>query len=274
MLKRFSLIMLLLLPVQVLAGNEDEKISHLAELLQLQPLFDVMRDEGIAYGKDLDREMLGGEGGIGWQRTIKDIYRPGRIWQTFLPSFNDKLQRADIDAMIGFFESDLGKRAVTLEVEARRALLDKTIEEASKERYRALSESGSPRMKLLEDLVEANDLIEFNVMSALNGSYAFYTGLVDARAFETPPGEAEVLKDVWAQEDEIRLDTNEWLYSYMLLAYQPLNDDELRTYIEFSKSKAGRALNAALFAGFDNVTVNVSRALGLNAARFMRGEEL
>jgi len=274
MLKRFSLLILLLLPAQMLAAQEDAKITQLTELLQLQPLFDVMRDEGVAYGDDLDREMLGGAGGIHWQRTIQDIYEPGRIWQTFLPGFKDKLRGADIDAMIVFFESDLGQKAVSLEVEARRALLDKAIEDASKEQYHALSESGSSRMKLLEDMIEANDLIEFNVMSALNGSYAFYTGMIDGRAFETPPSDAEVLKDVWAQEDEIRLDTNEWLYSYMLLAYQPLTDDELRAYIDFSKSKAGRALNAALFAGFDDVTVTVSKALGLTVAQFMHGEEL
>lgn len=274
MLNRLILIVLLLLPAHIVAAQSDAKAERLAELLQLQPLFEVMRDEGADYGADLDREMLGGAGGISWQRTILDIYEPNRIWQTFLPQFKEELQGADVDAMIAYFETDAGRRIVNLEVEARRALLDKAIETASKEQFRALSETPSPRLELLDKLVEANDLVEFNVMGALNASYAFYTGMIDGRAFDTPPSEEDVLRDVWAQEEEIRLDTTEWLYSYMLLAYQPLTDAELQTYIEFSNSKAGRALNKALFAAYDGVSINVSKALGLSVAQFMHGEEL
>ena len=274
MLKRLSLILLLFTLAPMAYAQPSGKVEQLANLLRLQPMFDVMREEGLTYGADLDREMLGGAGGIGWQRAIGKIYQPERIWQTFLPVFTAELENADVDSMIAFFKTDLGARIVALELEARRALLDKTIEAASKEQFHAMAETGSPRMKLLEELVQANDLVEFNVMSALNASYAFYSGMIAGQAFETPPSDAEVLKEVWAQEEEIRLDTNEWLYSYMVLAYQPLTDDELRRYVDFSKSKAGRALNAALFAAYDAVTVNVSRALGLTVAHFMQGQEL
>ena len=274
MLKRFFLILLFISLAPLANAQDAAKVDRLASLLHLQPMFDVMREEGVTYGADLDREMLGGAGGIGWQRAINEIYQPDRIWLTFLPVFKSELQDADIDAMIAFFESEPGAKIAALELEARQALLDKTIENASKERFHALSEDGSNRIRLLNELVAANDLVEFNVMSALNASYAFYTGLIEGRAFDPAPSDAEVLKEVWAQEEEIRLDSTEWLYSYMLLAYEPLSDDELRAYIDFSASKAGRALNAALFAAYDGVTVNVSKALGLTTAQFMHGEDL
>ncbi|MCF6316516.1 MAG: hypothetical protein L3J30_09595, partial [Marinosulfonomonas sp.] len=70
------------------------------------------------------------------------------------------------------------------------------------------------------------------------------------------------------------LDTQEWLYGYLMRAYAPLSDDDLQAYIDFSATKAGHVLNAALFAGFDEVFTNVSKALGLSAAEFMQGEDL
>ncbi len=274
MLKRLSLILLMFSLAPVAYAQQTAKAEHLAGLLHMQPMFEVMRDEGITYGADLDREMLDGAGGGRWQRAVKEIYQPDRIWQTFLPVFAAELKDADVESMIAFFETDLGVRIVNLEFEARRALLDKATEAASKEQFHAMSESGSRRMKLLEDLVRANDLVEYNVMSALNASYAFYTGMINGQAFVTPPSDADVLKEVWAQEDQIRLDTNEWLYSYMLLAYQPLTDEELQIYVDFSASTAGRALNSALFSAYDRITLNVSKALGLMVAQFMHGEDL
>jgi len=274
MLKRFLLVLLVLILAPVAYAQSDDKVERLSGLLQLQPLFEVMRDEGITYGADLDREMLDGAGGVSWQHAVNGIYEPDRLWRIFLPALTAELKDADVGAMIDFFETDLGARITTLELEARHALLDKAIEAASKEQFHDLSESGSSRMALLEDLVQANDLVEYNVMAALNASYAFYSGMIDGQAFETPPNDADVLKEVWAQEGEIRLDTNEWLYSYMLLAYQPLTDEELRIYVDFSKSNAGRVLNSALFAAYDRVTVNVSKSLGLTVAQFMHDQEL
>ena len=44
--------------------------------------------------------------------------------------------------------------------------------------------------------------------------------------------------------------------------------------IAFSESDPGRALNRALFAAFDARFVEISRALGLAAARYMTTSEL
>ena len=45
---------------------------------------------------------------------------------------------------------------------------------------------------------------------------------------------------------EITEDTTAWLYGYMLLAYSPLSDDELATYVAFAQTEAGQSLNAVV----------------------------
>ena len=108
----------------------------------------------------------------------------------------------------------------------------------------------------------------------MNSNYAFYIGLLDGNAFPRRLSENEVLADVWSQEDEIRDDTTEWVYSYLLMAYQPLSDEDLEVYTAMSRTEEGRALNRALFAAFDDVFVDISRNLGIAAARFISGQDI
>lgn len=274
MLKRLCLIFLLITPGFMTMAQQDENLNPLIKALELHEVFDVMFEEGQQYGRDLDREILGGAGGVNWQQAVREIYEPNRIWQTFLPHFAAGLEGQDAAAMTAFFTKDLGRKITILEVQARRLMLDRARENNSREAYRALREQDDPRLDLLADLIRANDLVEYNVMGAMNASYAFYTGMMDGNAFDHDISQDDILRDVWSQEAEIRADTKEWMFAYLLLAYAPLTDTELQAYIDFSNSPAGRALNTALFAGYDAVFSNVSKALGMSVAQRMQSEDL
>ena len=86
--------------------------------------------------------------------------------------------------------------------------------------------------------------------------------------------EEEILSEVWAQEEDTRSDTREWLYAFLLVAYRPLSDAVLDEYVALSASPEGRAMNRALFAGFNAMYDEISYGLGLAAAQQMLGEEL
>jgi len=274
MFRRLCLITIVVLTGFVANAQNTTRLSPLLDALQLNAIFAVMQEEGVAYGNDLDREMLNNAGGKKWQKAVDAIYEPDRIWDTFLTRFSTELEHEEIDAMVAFFGSALGQRIVSLEISARREMLDKAVEEASLETLRNMRRGGHPRLAMLKAFIAANDLVEYNVMGAMNSNYAFYIGMIDGRAFDYELSESDVLEDIWSQEAEIRTDTEEWLYSYLALAYEPLSDEELQAYIDFSRTKAGRVLNVAIFAGFDDVFTNVSKALGLTTAQFLQGEEL
>jgi hypothetical protein len=84
----------------------------------------------------------------------------------------------------------------------------------------------------------------------------------------------EMIAEVWAQEEEIRSDTDEWLMGYLLMAYQPLSDEELSAYIAFSRTDAGQALNRGLFDGFNAMYTDISYALGRAVALELAASEL
>lgn len=258
------------------ARAASDEVAALEAALQLPAVFAVMSQEGHAYGAQLETDMFPGSGGAAWSAAVSQIYAVDRILPQFSAEFEAELARsgADTAAMLAFFSSDLGRRVTTLEISARRALLDEAVEDASRLKYDELRAAGDSQVALVEEFVSVNGLIEANVSGAMNANYAFYQGLGDAGALGPEMSEDDIIGEIWSQEDVIRDETDIWIHSYLLMAYAPLSESDMRAYIAFSQSEAGRALNAALFTGFDAVFVDVSRQLGRAAGRILAGRDL
>jgi len=255
-------------------AQSSAPIDTLFEALGFPEIIAVMREEGIVYGAAMEEDLFQRTGGLRWRAMVEAIYDLDRMTRIVRNRMDSELAAEDLKPMIDFFLSDLGRQIVSLEVSARTAMLQDGVEEAGNDAYRALKDSGGARLGLLDDFVTASDLIESNVVGAMNSNYAFYTSLADGGAFPDMLTQDQILTDVWSEEDAIRDDTRLWVYSYLTLAYQPLSDAELQAYTAFFKTDAGRALNNAIFAAFDEMFVAISQALGQGAAQFLAGEEL
>ncbi|MGB5559620.1 MAG: hypothetical protein WBN04_16620 [Paracoccaceae bacterium] len=252
----------------------SEDVNALADALGLPQIIEVMREEGITNGRELADDMFPGRGGGSWEIMVEKIYDP--VWMTDIvwTGLAAELEGTDTAPLIAFFTSASGRRIVALEVSARQALLDDAVEAASKDRLAELTADGDPLLDLVAEYVEVNDLLEYNVVGAMNSNYAFYTGLQDGGAFDQTLTEDQILTDVWSQEEVIRADTENWLYAFLAMAYRPLSEAELQAYIAISETPEGQALNRALFVAFDKLFVDVSHALGRSAATFVVGEDL
>jgi hypothetical protein len=250
------------------------EVEALLDAMDMRGLLEVMHLEGQDYGTMLEDELFPGRGGAAWSAIVSQTYDPNVMYDRFAGRFSDELEGEDVAQMTEFFASDIGQRIVAYEITAREALLEEGIEEAAQETLRLREAEGDPRLALVREFVEANDLVESNVMGAMNANYAFYIGLMDGNAFPRQMSEQDILTDVWSQENEIRADTEEWVHSYLLMAYQPLSDQDLQTYIDMARTNEGRALNRALFAAFDEVFTDISATLGLASARLIAGQDL
>jgi len=249
-------------------------IDVLFAAIGLPEIVEIMREEGVSYGAEMETDLFAGRGGARWLAMVDQIYDAEWMATTVRNRFDTELAAQDIVPMVAFFTSERGRRIIQLEVTARRALLDESVDEASRTALSAMILDRDPRLDLIREFAEANDLIESNVTGAMNASYAFYTGLAQGGAFPLEMTEDQILTDVWSQEEMIRDDTEEWLLSYLALAYRPLSDDDLRAYIAFSETEPGVAMNRALFVAFDEMFEALSLALGQAASRFLAGEEL
>ena len=249
-------------------------VKALADALGLPEIIEVMRVEGLANGEDLAEDMFPARDGAQWSRAVGKIYDAEWMDTIVLTRLDEELADTDLAPLMDYFTAETGQRIVALEVSARQAMIDETVEQASKDRLVDMRADGDPLLDLVGEYIDANDLLENNVVGAMNSNYAFYTGMQDGGAFDQALTEEQILTDVWGQEEAIRADTEEWLYAFLTTAYQPLSDDDLESYITLSRTPEGEDLNRALFAAFDTLFVEVSHALGRSAATFMAGEDI
>lgn len=252
------------------------EISALSKTLMIARVMDVMRAEGLKHSADLSADLLAGQGDAAWRAVVEVIYDTEKMTARFDAALAKALadSPATVTESAAFFASPLGQRVLTLELEARVTLLDDAAEAAAKASWDKMRVENPPRVPLLTAFATANDLIESNVMGALNANLAFYRGLSGAGAFGDPMPEDQMLSEVWGQEPEIRTETTDWLYPFLMLSYEPLSDDELQSYIDFSTTEAGQKLNAAVFVAFDAVMVDLSRELGTAAGQLMLGQDI
>ena len=216
--------------------------------------------------------MLDGQGGPGWQVQIERIYEPALMVEMVRAELEQELAGEELEEVITFYASDLGTQIIELENAARKAIQDPDVEEAARARYAALEGSDDARLALIEAYIDSGDMITRNVTSAMNANYQFLRGLVDGGAIEM--SEEDMLNDVASDMEESTEDTTGWLFGYLLLAYHPLEEDGLRSYLAFAGTSAGQALNRALFAGFGKAYEDISYALGRAVALNMTAEEL
>ena len=246
--------------------------AELWDSLRLDELVEVMAEEGRDYGDDLAEQTFERGGGPTWAARVADLYDPEEMIAEVKPLFLQSFEDVDTAELEAFFSSDPGQRIVEHEIEARQAFLDPEVEAAAAERVETLREIDRERYRLIGRFIEVNDLVESNVASSLTFSYAFNLGLVDGEMDGMT--EADALTDAWAQEDAIREDTREWLYSQLSLAFAPLTDEEVRRYVEISETEAGETLNAALFQAFEPAFTRIARGLGEAVARSIGGRDI
>lgn len=254
------------------SAQTGARMTVLLDTLAIAELVQIMRVEGQVYADELNGDMLNGQGGGFWEEQVKRIYDAERMRETVRRGLEQTLSAGDVEGAIAFFQSDTGARIIELENAARAAMADTAIEKIARETYLERATSDDPRLIVISEFVEVSDLVERNVSGALTSNYQFYRGLVDGDAFEMT--EEEITAEVWDQEAEIREDTIEWLFGFLIMAYQPLSDEDLNDYLTFSRTDVGKALNAGLFAGFDRLYVDISYGLGRAISLELSASEL
>ncbi|MDO6585537.1 DUF2059 domain-containing protein [Salipiger sp. 1_MG-2023] len=255
-----------------LRADPVDPLNELLDRIGLSEIVQIMRAEGLAYGSEMAADLLPGGANAAWNQAVSMIYDTEVMSAMVRAGFAESFGAADPAPLLAYFGSPEGESVVAMELAARREMIDDAVESAAREAFQGLDGSADPRLGLLDAFVDANDLLESNVVGALNASYEFYLGLADGGAITM--SEDEILAEVWSQEPDTRADSREWLYAYLLMAYAPMSDAALGDYVEISSTPEGRAMNRALFAGFNGMYDQISYALGRAAAKQMIAQEL
>lgn len=246
--------------------------GSLYDVLRLDEVIEIVRDEGVAYADDLRDDLFPGRAAAGWTRMVADLHDLGEMQERVREDFAAGMPAEDVAPVVAFFETAAGAEILQLEIEARRAMSNDDVADAAEERARILDEAGDPLLDEVWRFIEVNDLVAQNVAAALNSNIAFYTGLAEGGALDW--SDARILDEVKATAEDVRADTEGWLLGFLTLAYAPLPDGALADYVALSETAAGQSLNTALIGAFDGLLQDKARALGLAAAGVMASQDL
>ncbi|WP_120635431.1 DUF2059 domain-containing protein [Ruegeria sp. EL01] len=247
----------------------DEKVNRLADAMHLSQVMDILVDEAMVQRRELDETLLDNTGGAFFEAQVEDIYDPIWMQERVTEAFERGLTDSQLDQAIVFFESDLGQTIISLENSARRAISDDAIEEMAREAYENTARD-SVRYELVNEYIEINNLIEQNVEGSLSADFNFFRGL----AYGELSDEGELLAELLSETDSKTEEATTWLYSFLLLAYRPMDETQMRENIAFSRTDTGQAVNEALFDGFDQMFDSISFRLGEAAAQVLRGSDI
>lgn len=253
---------------------QEADSSALFDVLRLSEVVAVMRDEGLDSAAQTGADLFGGTAPAEWMSAVEAIYDTARMEREVRAALEETTAGADLGPVIAFFAAEPGAEFIELELAARRSLLDEEVERMAEEAAAVAMAEKTPLLAQVERFVTVNDLIETNVVAAMNSSYTFTLGLMDGGALPEGLVQDDILADIWGQEDQFRATTQEWLYSFLLLAYGPAAPEDVEAYIAFSETEAGQAANRAVFGAFDGLFEDISYALGQAAARLLTSQQL
>lgn len=266
------IILALLIPLHPARAESGQSVDAVLDLLRIEDTIDVVQEESLEYASDIARDMIPEADRATWAARSEAIYDKSRMRELVADTMRQELAETDLAPAIAFFESETGQRLVALELAARRAFLEPGVEAEAQDRYAVLSAEGSRLTDQIGTLISDSDLIDLNVTGGLNAELMFYRGLVDGGALDL--AESQILDDVWGQREALRRSSRDWLHSFMLLAYQPVEAADLDAYIAFYRTPEGRDLNRAIFAGFNHMYEELSYRLGEALAREMESTRL
>jgi hypothetical protein len=249
-------------------------LDDLWAALRMDEQIDVVRQEGIAAGTEMAEGLFPGGVPQGWTDAVARVYEIDRLTADLRIGLEQAFGDTDLAPVIGFFTTAPGADLLSLEISTRLAMLDADIEAAANEAAAVALGDNTPRAQLVSRFVAVNDIVETNVISAMNSQIAFFGALAAGGGLQDDLTEEQIIDEVMNRTPEIRASTTEWVFAFLLMAYGPATDADVEAYIAFSETDAGQAWNRATFSAFDAVFNRISGDLGAAAAGFMATQEL
>lgn len=255
-------------------GGAHADAAHILDLLQTDRLFVLLQKESVAYGEDMAEDMLGARQDAAWTAILREMNDPKTLLPEYRATFEATLDPAQISAIEAWLSSGLGKRTVDLELAAREAMLDPVAEDKAIAAAARADKARSPALAAVRRVIAAGDMIDASVASAMNANLAFYRAMSEGGAFPQKLTEEVMIGDVASEEDSFRQDITAWTEGWLLFAYRPFGAKDMKAIAAFEGSAAGRALDKAQTAAFDEIYNKTSADLGTALARRVGASDL
>ncbi|HEY9033805.1 MAG TPA: DUF2059 domain-containing protein [Pseudomonadales bacterium] len=196
--------------------------------------------------------------------TMMTIFSAERLKQQTAQYLATTLDKADIEQVLDWLNSPLGRRITRLEV-------DSSAPESMADMQAMLPVlmQDSQRLALMADLDRATMASEATVSMMLSIQKAMLSGMMSNAPADEQMSEADIDQLLANLRPQIEAQYREFVTASMLYTYRVLEEDDIRRYIAFADSAAGRHYHSAAIGAISQAMSEASQALGkLLAERF------
>jgi len=248
------------------ASKQDAIIREVLELTgakkQIQQIPDMVSSQLGQRQKEMDPTVYDGV-----KQITADSYKADALYETVAAKFKENFDQPRLSTVLEFARTPLAKKMTQLELQAA---TPQGIQELQK--FAAQLKDNPPAKQRLSLVQRLDDAVAASALS-VKLTLATAEGLIKAIDRTLPPekrlkaGQLEqVLKDMSAQlEGPLK---NQTLTSF-LYAYRTVSDDELKQYIQFAESDAGKWFIKVLSDGYLVAMSSAAEKAGNQMAKAM-----
>ncbi len=251
---------------------QSPSASELYDALHMDILVDVIVSEGRDQVRDAAEIYLTGRAAETYVTENVALYDPDEIKRHLIDGLSSGLSADDLAVAVAFFKTETGAYAAKLEASARQAISDQGVEDHAKAMASDAVARGVERIDILETAIADMDLVEMNLAGAMTAQYQFLMPLSDVK--DLGLDQAAVLTMIQEGQDALSQSILEWLVAFLYMAYAPLDDEQLSTYLTYQTSPNGASLNKVLFDVFNAIDRDMSAAMGVSLAQSLQSKEI
>ena len=234
--------------------------------------------ESISFSAESAPDMLGidpEQFGADWRRLSREVFDKAEMHDMAIEILSATLDAEMLDHAVDFYESDLGRRLVTVENAAHLNPDDESKHESGEDILAELSQNGQgDRLALFDRMIEAIDstgtglraLQEIQIRFLLTASAS---GVVQLRMDEQ--GLRALLKE---QESDLVKALRDSGLANSAHVYRDFSDAEVRTYVEALEHPLMQKVYELLNAVQTEITANRFEVLAVRMADLHPGQDI
>ena len=230
--------------------------------------------ESYAEGMRRSDNPAAGEDDPSWSKAATEIFVHEEIFDELVGRMAGRLDDTELDEILGFLASDLGRRVTKMEIEAQDPSVADGVDMAGEQIAAELMESAPDRIAAYQNMLDAIDAVESGVTTALNMNFAVLSGMVASGRMSYQMSEGEILSLIAAQEDMIREEVRKSAMESAAFTYRDLSDEDLEMYVEFLTSNVGKKLYGVMNTMADEIMSERGRAFGKRMLELQDSQEL
>ena len=230
--------------------------------------------ESFAEGMARSDNPASAEPDLGWKQAASEVFKHEEIFDTLVDRMKGMLSDEELDEILEFLASDVGRAVTRMEIEAQNPDIADGVDMAGAQIVEDLTADEPARLDKYRDMLAAIDAIESGVTTALNMNFAVLSGMSASGRMSYSLSEGEILTLLAAQEDTIREQIGVASLQTAAFTYRDLSDDDLATYVDFLTSEAGRRLYSVMNGVADEIMAERGRAFGTRIIELQGVQEL